>query len=241
MVKYVLITGASGGIGRAIALKLAEEGYGLYLHYNHNEEAISKLASKLKSENVDVKIVGADLSSSLGIETLLNLIDDPIYGVVYCAGSSYFGLVTDMEEQTIDDMIQLHIKSPFTLIKSILPSMIEKKTGNIIMVSSIWGEIGASCEVLYSMVKGGQNSFVKALAKEVAPSGIRVNAVSPGAINTQMLSVFTEEDRDEIAVDIPMGRIGEPSEIADTVTFLLSKQSTYITGQVISVNGGWHC
>lgn len=108
------------------------------------------------------------------------------------------------------------------------------------MITSIWGEIGASCEVLYSMVKGGQNSFVKALAKELAPSGIRVNGVSPGAVKTKMLDEFTEEELDDLKEEIPLGRLGRPEEIADAVSFAASERASYITGQILSVNGGWH-
>jgi 3-oxoacyl-[acyl-carrier protein] reductase len=117
--------------------------------------------------------------------------------------------------------------------------MVKKREGNIIVISSIWGIVGASCEVLYSMVKGGQNSFVKALAKELAPSNIRVNAIAPGAIKTRMLSNFTEEELKALEDEIPLGRLGNPNEVAQTVSFLASKNSSYITGQVISVNGGW--
>ena len=119
--------------------------------------------------------------------------------------------------------------------------MIANKRGNIVVISSIWGLTGASCEVVYSMVKGGQNAFVKALAKELAPSGIRVNAVAPGAIDTDMLRRFSEEELQSIANDIPIGRIGKPDEVAKTVSFLVSDAASYITGQIISVNGGWYC
>ena len=137
-------------------------------------------------------------------------------------------------------MIQLHITSPFLLTKGLVNKLIHKKEGNIIAITSIWGEVGASCEVLYSMVKGGQNSFVKALAKELAPSGIRVNAVSPGAIATGMLDRLDTEDLKALEDEIPTGRLGIPKEISGVVSFILSEDSSYITGQIISVNGGWN-
>ncbi|MCH1623716.1 elongation factor P 5-aminopentanone reductase [Ferdinandcohnia quinoae] len=241
MKKYALITGASGGIGRAIALEAATLGYSLYLHYNENESSALELVNELAEQNVESFLVQADLSTDSGVEKVLKQIDHPIDAIIHNSGKSTYGLITDFDRNTTEKMITLHLTSPFLLTKALLPNMISKKCGNIIVISSIWGLIGASCEVLYSMVKGGQNSFVKALAKEVAPSGIRVNAVAPGAINTNMLSEFSEDDLGYISDDIPLGRIGEPSEVANAVKFILSDQATYITGQVLSVNGGWHC
>ena len=163
----------------------------------------------------------------------------PIDLLVLNSGMSFYGLVTDMSDDDIDQMVNLHITSPFRLTQKLIPTMIRKRAGNIIVISSIWGIAGASCEVLYSMVKGGQNSFVKALAKELAPSQIRVNAIAPGAIETRMISNFSTEELTELEEEIPLGRLGQPDEIANTVSFLASKQASYITGQVISVNGGW--
>ncbi|WP_139365111.1 elongation factor P 5-aminopentanone reductase [Litchfieldia alkalitelluris] len=237
--KYALLTGASGGIGIEIAKTLYEHGFSLYLHYNRNRESLDAFIDEYGSSRVH--LIQADLSMSDGVNQLLEQIDHPIESVIYNAGKSYFGLVTDMSDDEIKQMITLHTTSPFLLIKKLLPDMITKKTGNIMMISSIWGITGASCEVLYSMVKGSQNSYVKALAKEVALSGIRVNAIAPGAIETAMLSSFSEDDKTLLKEEIPMGRLGNPTEIADVVSFLISEKSSYITGQVLSVNGGWHC
>jgi 3-oxoacyl-[acyl-carrier protein] reductase len=146
-----------------------------------------------------------------------------------------------MTDEAVQDMVQLHVSSPFLLTRNLLPAMIRKKSGAIVAVSSIWGETGASCEVIYSMTKGAQNVFVKALAKELAPSGIRVNAVSPGAVKTRMMGSFSKEEEEMIADEIPMGRLAEAEEVADAVLFLLSAKASYITGQILSVNGGWHC
>jgi 3-oxoacyl-[acyl-carrier protein] reductase len=148
--------------------------------------------------------------------------------------------MTDIKDAEIRQMVQLQITSPYMLSKELIPEMVRKKSGSIIVISSIWGEIGASCEVLYSMVKGGQNTFVKALAKELAPSGIRVNAIAPGAVATDMLQAFSEEDLADLKDEIPLGRIGKPEEIGEAVLFLSSNRASYITGQVLSVNGGWH-
>ncbi|USK35757.1 SDR family oxidoreductase [Bacillus sp. F19] len=237
MKKTALITGASGGIGKAIAKKLAGEGYKLYLHYHKNEESILTLIKELQA---DCTMVKTDLSMADGPGQLVKQLAEPIDLLVLNSGKSFFGLMTDMKYEEIQQMVQLQITSPYMISKELIPSMVSRKSGNIVVISSIWGEIGASCEVLYSMVKGGQNTFVKALAKELAPSGIRVNAIAPGAVATDMLRSFSEDDLAGLEDEIPLGRIGKPEEIADAVLFLSSNHASYITGQVISVNGGWH-
>ncbi|HET7658455.1 MAG TPA: SDR family oxidoreductase, partial [Bacillales bacterium] len=136
--------------------------------------------------------------------------------------------------------VQLHVSSPFLLTKELLTDMISAKNGKIIVISSIWGLVGASTEVLYSTVKGALNTFVKALAKEVAPSGISVNGIAPGAIETQMLDHLTEEEKAMLCDEIPMGRFGKPIEVADLAVFLASDSASYINGQIISINGAWH-
>lgn len=239
MKKTALITGASGGIGKAIAQKLAGEDYQLYLHYHKNEDSVIKLIKELGPEAV-CKPVKADLSHQEGVKRLVRQLDHEIDLLVLNSGKSYFGLMTDIKDEEIRQMVQLQITSPYMLSKELIPHMVKRKRGNIIVISSIWGEIGASCEVLYSMVKGGQNTFVKALAKELAPSGIRVNAIAPGAVATDMLQSFSQEDLAVLQDEIPLGRIGKPEEIADAVLFLSSSHASYITGQVLSVNGGWH-
>ncbi|MDX8365133.1 elongation factor P 5-aminopentanone reductase [Cytobacillus sp. IB215665] len=239
--KYALITGASGGIGMEIAKKLAEEGYSLYVHYHQRKLEIDKLINGIEQLGVHAIGIQADLSLSTGPNQLLEQIKHDIEIVIHNSGNSYFGLITDMDERDISAMVQLHVTSPFTITKALLPTMISNKRGNIVFITSIWGITGASCEVLYSMVKGGQNTFVKALAKEVAPSGIRVNGIAPGAINTAMLDIFSNEEIEGIEEEIPLGRVGTPQEIADTALFLISKKASYITGQILSVNGGWHC
>ncbi len=235
MEKYALVTGASGGIGTAIVKKLSDDGYHIYVHYHQNEQAINEF-KKYTNKIIPVQ---ADLTEKSGVDALLTNIQMPIDLLVFNSGISMYGLVTDLQDDDIDKMVQLHITSPFKLVQQLIPSMIRKKNGNIIVISSIWGITGASCEVLYSMVKGGQNAYVRGLAKELAPSQIRVNAIAPGAISTKMLSHLTEEDLKDLAEEIPLGRLGAPEEIAETVSFLASDKSSYITGQVISVNGGW--
>jgi 3-oxoacyl-[acyl-carrier protein] reductase len=137
-------------------------------------------------------------------------------------------------------MVQLHVTSPFLLTKYLLPKMISRKRGKILVISSVWGLAGASTEVLYSTVKGALNSFVKALAKEVAPSGISVNGIAPGAVSTKMLDHLTVEEKIALAEEIPMGRFARPEEIADLTVFLASDKAAYINGEIISINGAWY-
>lgn len=237
--KYALITGASGGIGREVALSLASEGYGLYLHYHSDEKSINDLINEIGQKTVWK--IKADLKKKTGVEKILNAINHPIETLILNSGSSYIGLMTDMTTLQVEEMVQHHITSPFLLTKAVLPEMVNNKSGNIIVITSIWGLTGASCEVLYSMVKGGLNTFVKALAKEVAPSGIRVNGVAPGIIETKMITNFAKEDIEAICDEIPMGRLGQPKEVSELVNFLISTKSSYINGQIISINGAWHC
>ncbi|MCJ2145683.1 SDR family oxidoreductase [Bacillus sp. B19-2] len=243
MTKLALITGASGGIGQSISEKLAQNGYDLLLHYHTNEQAAAALAERLAhTYGIHAEIIHGDLSDPGGAKAVSASIGGrALDGIVLNSGQSFRGLVTDMTDEAVQDMVQLHVSSPFLLTRNLLPAMIRKKSGAIVAVSSIWGETGASCEVLYSMTKGAQNVFVKALAKELAPSGIRVNAVSPGAVKTKMMGSFSKEEEEMIADEIPMGRLAEAEEVADAVLFLLSAKASYITGQILSVNGGWHC
>ncbi|MRX70661.1 SDR family oxidoreductase [Bacillus lacus] len=239
MKKAVLVTGASGGIGSAIATQFAEKGYSVYMHYNRNEQSILELKNRL-SERADVLPVRADLSLPDGVEALWNTLELPVEHVVLNSGSSYFGLLTDMTEEKIQNMIQLHLTSPVALARKFIPAMVQSKSGTITLVTSIWGQTGASCEVMYSTLKGAQNTFVKALAKELAPSGIRVNGVAPGAVATNMLQEFSPEELLGLKEEIPAGRFAEPEEIANAVSFLSSPEASYITGQILAVNGGWY-
>lgn len=239
--KYALITGASGGMGRAMALQLAEDGYGLYLHYHQNENSITDLINEIKQKTNQVWKIKADLSENDSYKKVTESIHHSIDVLILNSGTSYVGLLTDMRNDEINKMIQTNLTSPILLSKEFIPSMVTKKEGKIIVISSIWGITGASCEVLYSTIKGGLNTFVKALSKELAPSGIHVNGVAPGAIDTAMLNTFEKEDIKAICNEIPMGRLGKPEEVANLVSFLTSSNSNYINGEVISINGAWQC
>ncbi|WP_026692423.1 elongation factor P 5-aminopentanone reductase [Peribacillus kribbensis] len=237
--KFALITGASGGIGRAIAHEMAKEGMSLYLHYNTNQEGISILMEELAPYGTELIPIQADLSKKDGYTKLAGHIFSLDY-IVLNSGKSAYGLITDMEDALVQEMVQLHITSPFQLTRTLLPKLRHKSHAAIVAVTSIWGQTGASNEVLYSMLKGAQNTFVKALSKELAPSGIRINAIAPGAIATPMMEDFTEEELTDLASEIPIGRLGRPQEIAQTAAYLLSPKAAYITGQIIGVNGGWY-
>jgi 3-oxoacyl-[acyl-carrier protein] reductase len=239
MKKYALITGASGGIGQAVAIKLATEGYHLYLHYHQNEEAMRGLLKTLSPFGGEYIPIRADLSHKDGYKAITSQIFS-IDDIIHCSGNSYYGLLVDLEEEEAEALMQVHVMSPMMLSKELLPKLISKRSGNIIVVTSIWGQTGASCEVAYSAAKGAQISFVKALSKEVALNGIRVNAIAPGVVETPMMNRFNSEELDQLSDEIPMGRMGMPEEIANGVSFLLSDQASYVTGQILAINGGWY-
>ncbi|MFD1705944.1 elongation factor P 5-aminopentanone reductase [Siminovitchia sediminis] len=239
MKRFALITGASGGIGAATAKILAKENWNLYLHYHSNGKRISELMNELKGYPIEVIPIQADLSVEDGCRQLLQNIFQ-LDAIVYSSGNAPFGLFSDLEDETMETAIQLHVKSPLILVRNLLPKLMRNPRSHIIMISSVWGQTGAACEVIYSTVKGAQISFTKALSKEVAGSGVRVNCVAPGAVETGMLNRFTEEELEQLQDEIPLGRLAAPEEIADTVSFLMSPKAAYITGQVIAVNGGWY-
>lgn len=238
MNKYILITGASGGIGRAIAKKLAKEGYSLYLHYFSNQKSVNELLYEIQPYGGEYIPIQADLSVPDGYKLVVKNIFS-LHGIIHNSGNSHVGMLTDLEQEVLENILRIHVTSPILLTKELLPKILSHNEGSIVMISSIWGQIGAACETAYSAAKGAQIAFVKALSKELALSGIRVNAVAPGAIETAMLDGFSKEELEEIQGEIPMGKIGNPENIADAVQFLLSERASYMTGQVLSVNGGW--
>ncbi|MBB6444206.1 elongation factor P 5-aminopentanone reductase [Bacillus benzoevorans] len=239
MKKFALITGASGGIGRAIAEKLAAEGYSLYLHYHENEAAIMELLAVLKGYQGEYIPIQADLSSPDGYKRIADNIFS-IDAIIHNSGISHYSLLVDTDNETIEKMMALHVTSPIYLTKELLPKMLRQQRGNILFITSIWGQTGSACEVVYSTVKGAQIAFIKSLAKELAMNGIRVNGIAPGAVNTSMMADFSEEELDMIKSGIPMGRMAEPVDVAESVSFLLNDKAGYITGHILNVNGGWY-
>lgn len=237
-----LITGASRGIGKAIALKLAEEGYDLVLTCQSNEALLAEVVEATRQKGGQCLGLKVDGGNYHAVEQLFNNHIQPTFHridlLVNNAGVAYIGLLTDMSQDDWQHVINTNITSLFNTCKFAVPMMVQAKAGSIINISSIWGNDGASCEVAYSASKGAVNAFTKALAKELAPSHIRVNAVACGAINTDMNRWLSDDDRQLLEEDIGLGRMGTPSEIAETVVYLASKKASYITGQIITVDGG---
>ncbi len=237
-----VITGASRGIGRETAKVFAQENYNVVVNYNKSEKAAVSLKQELLSIGANVEIFKADVSN---YEQARALIDfsiekfDAIDVLVNNCGVSQYSLFTDCKPSDFENILQTNVISALNCSNLALPHMIRKHSGNIINISSIWGIVGASCEVLYSTSKAALIGFTKALAKEVAPSSINVNCVAPGAVNTDMMKEFSFDEINQIEKDIPMGRLANTNEIAKIVLFLTSNAAKYITGQVISPNGGW--
>lgn len=239
MRKFALITGASGGIGSAIAEELASQGWNLYLHYHKNKQNVFHLMNQLNQYNIECIPICTDLSTREGTNQLLENIFQ-IDAIVYCSGSAPYGLFSDLDEMEMDKMWQLHVKSPMVLVQALLPRLKQRPSSRIVLISSIWGQTGAACEVIYSTVKGAQIAFVKSLSKETASSSLRINCVAPGAVKTNMLAQFNSQELQDLESAIPLGYIAEPQDISGAVSFLLSEKSSYITGQVLAVNGGWY-
>ncbi|WLV25819.1 SDR family oxidoreductase [Aciduricibacillus chroicocephali] len=234
----VLLVGASGDIGAAIARQLEAAGFGLLLHYNQNAKRMDELREKLRPESILLELK-ADLRDEENVHALLEQLVFPVHHVVFASGAADYGLFQDVTYEKMDEMLNLHVKSPWVITKNLLPSMLSNQSGNIVFITSIWGAVGASNEVIYSSVKGAQNSFVKALAREVGPSGVRVNAVSPGYIRTKMNAQLSEDDSNLLEAEIPLGRAGNPLDVANAVAFLLNEKSSYIHGEIMNVDGGW--
>ncbi|SDJ71177.1 elongation factor P 5-aminopentanone reductase [Sediminibacillus albus] len=238
MPKKCLIIGASGDIGKAIAIRLADDGFQLLLHYHQNAKAIAELTSVLPDESV-LAVLQGDLGNNQGIQLFLDNLDLTVDSVIFASGTSHIGLLQDTDEAAMDRMLSIQVKALWSISKHVIPAMVQNQSGHIIVVSSIWGESGASCEVIYSSVKGAQNSFIKALGKELAPSGITVNGVSPGFIDTKMNQLFTDEEKSSIIGEIPVNRAGKPVDVAHVVSFLLDERSGYIQSEIINVSGAW--
>ena len=239
--KCAFITGASGGIGKAIALRLAADGFDIAACYHSDENGANELKNELEKLGVNHRIYKADVSD---YACMKEIFEDAIgyFGgidvLVNNAGMAQQKLFTDISEEEFDRICAVNFKSVYNCCKFAVPYMVNRKDGAIINVSSMWGVCGASCETVYSATKAAVIGFSKALARELAPSGIRVNCIAPGAIETKMNANLSDSDKADFANEIPMGRFGSPEEIAGVVSFLAGKDSTYITAQVITADGG---
>ena len=243
MRKNVLITGASGGIGEAMCREFAKNGYNVVIHYNSSEEAALKLQQEIESQyQVKAVPIKADLRNSDDVKALARKAT-AILGntdvLINNAGVAYLTLFQTADDNKVRELFDINLMSAMNLTKEILPSMIRNQSGRIINISSMWGIAGASCEVHYSASKSALIGFTKALAKEVGPSGITVNCIAPGYIDTKMNSSIDDESVAEIVEATPMGRKGRPEDISALAMFLAGENADFITGQVISVDGGY--
>ncbi|CZQ82636.1 elongation factor P 5-aminopentanone reductase [Trichococcus ilyis] len=238
--KAALVTGASGDIGASIARGLARSGWSLYLHYHSNQEKIRLLLSELQSAYPEQEFypLRLDLSDEAGVSALAESIFS-LQAIVFAHGKTEYGLLQDMTSRQMDDLWKMHVKMPILIIQALQDKIARSRNGRIVFISSIYGEAGSGLEVLYSTVKGAQIAFVKAYSKEVASLGITVNAVCPGAIDTQMNAHLDNDEKEALLEEIPLGRMGEPDEISFWAVQLLKENSRYMTGQSICVSGGW--
>ena len=241
-IRTAFITGASRGIGRGIALLPARSGYNLALTCRRNKEDLDAFAQELHSRYmIDVCTYQCNASSYPEVASTIEAAlahFGKITLLVNNAGISKVGLLTDLSPEEWKELIETNLSSLFYHCKSIIPSMLQKEEGRIINISSMWGSVGASCEVAYSASKGGVNAFTRALAKELAPSNIPVNAIACGVIDTDMNRIFTEEDRQALSEEIPAGRFAEPEEVGEAV-LALAQMPAYVTGQIIGMDGGY--
>lgn len=241
MKKTVIITGASRGIGAATAILFAQKGYNVVINFNESYQSANLLANSLSENGYSAIALKANITNRLEVELMVKEAVYKFGGVdvfVNNAGVAYQALITDTDEYDAARIFDINLKGTFNCCKAITPIMVEQKYGKIINISSMWGEVGASCEVAYSAAKAGVIGLTKALAKELAPSNITVNAITPGLIDTSMNANLSEEDLKAFIEEIPLGRIGNPNEIAAAIFFLASDAANYITGQVLGINGG---
>lgn len=239
--KVAIVTGGAKGIGAEIVRTLAENGYIVILNYNNSKVQAEELKNEMLQKGFNIEVVKADVSNRNEVNSLIEFAIKKFKKIdilVNNAGISLEGLFTDVSEEMWQKIINVNLNSVFNCTQEVLKYMIKEKSGRIINISSIWGETGASCEVAYSTTKAAINGMTKALAKEVGLSNIRVNAIAPGIINTDMNSRLSYEELEQIKEQIPLNRIGNTKDIARCVKWLIEDE--YTTGQIISINGGWY-
>lgn len=237
--KKALVTGASGGIGQAVAKRLCRDGYRVVLNCFHSTEAAEQLCAQLSAgQSGCAEVARADISDFEQTEAMFRAVGD-LDLLVNNAGIAQQKLFTDLTEEDWQRMLGVDVTGVFHCCRFALPAMIRRKSGRIINISSMWGQVGASCEVHYSAAKAAVIGLTKALAKEVGPSGITVNCIAPGVIATPMNHALGPETMRELAEETPLCRIGTPEDIAAAVSFLASPDAGFITGQVLGVNGGF--
>ena len=239
--KVIIVTGGSRGIGKEIVTSLANEGFCVILNYNKSEKEAIKIKEKLIKNRKKIEIFKADVSKQEDVKKLVEFTIKK-YGkidvLINNAGISQIKMFQDITIEDWNNMINTNLNSCFYTIRQVLPSMIERKEGRIINISSIWGQTGASCEVHYAVSKAGIDAMTKSLAKELGPSNIKVNSIAPGIIETEMNKNISKKEIDNLKDEIPLGKIGKPSDISRCIKWLIYDE--YTTGQIISINGGWY-
>ena len=242
MKQTALITGASRGIGAALAETFARAGYQLTLCCQHSEGKLMELVQRLQEQyHTTVLVRIGDVGDYAFVKTMVDATLEAFGAIdvlINNAGISYIGLLTDMSIEDWNRIVATNLTSVFSPCRCVVPSMVHNKRGRIINISSVWGNVGASCEVAYSACKGGINSFTRALGKELAPSQITVNAIACGVIDTDMNRCFSEEERAELIAEIPAERMGRPEEVAELALSIASGHA-YLNGQIITLDGGW--
>lgn len=240
MKRFALVVGASGAIGAAICKKLAEDGWSLYIHYHSGKSIAETLANELSFyfPEQEFLIVHANFLLPTGAEQLTTQIFS-LQAIIFANGHAHYALLEDTSVRDMDGLWRVHVQNPMQLVGLLSAKLRVNCVSYVLFIGSIWGEIGAAGETVYSAVKGAQHAFVKAYAKEAAMSGIRVNAIAPGMIDTQMNAGLDDEQREFLLQEIPLGYFGLPDEVAEMVSFYVSGKVDYVTGQIIRLNGGW--
>jgi len=242
MAKTALVTGAARGIGRAVAKELAREGYRLCINYIEHRAEAESLAAELTAAGCPCLTVQADVADSAACRAMVQRTEaalGPVELLVNNAGISYAGLFQDLSEEDWNRCLAVNLTGARNMVQAVLPHMLHAKSGAIVNISSIWGLRGASCEVAYACSKAGIVALTRSLALELAPSHIRVNAVAPGCIETDMVRVLGQETVRQLIEETPLGRLGQPEDIAYAVAFLASDRASFITGQILTVDGGF--
>lgn len=240
--KVALVTGSSRGIGRAIAAQLAREGYAVGINYYERRDKADELVSQLTQEGCRALAVQADVSKRGEVDAMVKTVEDafgPISVLINNAGVAGQALFQDVTDELWDRYFAVNLNGARNTIQAVLPHMLHEKSGVIVNISSIWGQHGASCEVTYSCTKHALIGLTRSLALELAPSGIRVNCVAPGVIDTDMARELGGEVLDDLVEQTPLGRLGTPQDIANAVAFLASDKASFITGQVLTVDGAF--
>ena len=242
MKQVALVTGSSRGIGRAIAAQLAREGYAVCINYLEQRQAAETLMAELLADGCQAMAVQADVADRGAVNAMVAKIEaafGPVTLLVNNAGISRQGLFQDVDDELWDRYFAVNVTGARNTIQAVLPHMLHEKSGCIINISSIWGLRGASCEVTYAATKAALVGLTRSLALELAPSGIRVNAVAPGCIETDMVRALGQETREMLVDSTPMGRLGTPEDIAGAVSFLASDKAAFMTGQILTADGGF--